>query len=73
MTSRELHVVHGVHECKSNKQIARDLVLSEGTIKDYLVTIFKKLNVENRVALALLMERNLLASRQTEERKVVAS
>jgi DNA-binding NarL/FixJ family response regulator len=40
-------VVHG----KSNKEIARDLFVSEGTIKAHVSHIMSKLNVERRTEL----------------------
>jgi DNA-binding NarL/FixJ family response regulator len=36
-----------------NKEIAFELCLSEGTIKEYLHTIFRKLGVKNRTELAV--------------------
>jgi DNA-binding NarL/FixJ family response regulator len=36
----------------SNKQIARQMALSEGTVRNYLSTAFAKLGVENRVEAA---------------------
>jgi len=42
-----------VYEAKLNKEIAYDLHLSEGTIKEYLHRIFRKLGVRNRTDLAL--------------------
>jgi two-component system nitrate/nitrite response regulator NarP len=44
-----------VYQAKSNKEIASDLHLAEGTIKEYLHTIFRKLGVKNRTELALWM------------------
>lgn len=58
LTIRERQVIALVHAAKGNKEIATELYLSEGTIKEYLVTIFKKLRVKNRVAIALWAERN---------------
>ena len=42
-----------VYQTKSNKEIASDLHLAEGTIKEYLHTIFRKLGAKNRTELAL--------------------
>ena len=38
----------GLREGKSNKQIAYELGLSEGTVKIHVTAIFKSLNVKNR-------------------------
>lgn len=58
LTLRELQVVRLVHDAKENKEIADELHLGVGTIKEYLVIIFRKLDVKNRVALALWAERH---------------
>jgi DNA-binding NarL/FixJ family response regulator len=42
-----------VGEAKLNKEIAHELRLSEGTIKEYLNRIFRKLGMKNRTELAL--------------------
>src|SRR5215470_275215 len=53
LTFREKQIIHMVYEAKLNKEIAYELHLSEGTIKDYLHRIFRKLEVKNRTDLAL--------------------
>jgi len=53
LTFREKQIIHMVYEAKLNKEIAYDLHLSEGTIKEYLHRIFRKLGVRNRTDLAL--------------------
>jgi DNA-binding NarL/FixJ family response regulator len=52
-TPRELDVISRLKEGKSNKLIARDLAICEGTIKLYVRRIMKKLRVENRTQAAL--------------------
>lgn len=42
-----------------NKQIAWQLKLTEGTIKEYLNRIFRKLKLSNRTELAIWAIRNL--------------
>lgn len=54
LTQRELEVLKGVYEGKSNKEIARDLDLTEPTIKLHMKTLFRKLDVKNRTQAALL-------------------
>ena len=59
LSFREQQVVALVHEAKSNKLIAYELCLTEGTVKEYLFRIFRKLNVINRTELALLKEASM--------------
>jgi len=53
LTFRETQIVGLVAQGKANKEIAYQLLLSEGTIKEYLNRIFRKLQVPNRTALAI--------------------
>src|SRR6185436_10051576 len=53
LSNRERQVVNLVKQAKANKEIAYELRLTEGTIKEYLFTIFKKVGVRNRTELAL--------------------
>jgi DNA-binding NarL/FixJ family response regulator len=46
-------VVHLVSQAKLNKEIAYELHLTEGTIKEYLNRIFRKLGISNRTELAV--------------------
>ena len=62
LTSREKQVVALVRQAMSNKEIAWQLHLSEGTVKEYLFVIYKKLGLQNRTELALWVlanERNV--------------
>jgi DNA-binding NarL/FixJ family response regulator len=52
-TFREQQIIARIQEAKSNKQIAYELYLSEGTVKEYLYRIFRKLHVSNRTELAI--------------------
>ena len=61
LTSRERQVIELIKQAKTNKEVAQDLLLSEGTVKEYLVRIFKKLRVKNRTDLALWAAVNLAA------------
>lgn len=49
LTKREKEVLQLIGNGMSNKEIAQTFVLSEGTIKSYVVNIFGKLQVKNRV------------------------
>jgi two-component system nitrate/nitrite response regulator NarL len=54
LTERERQIVLLVAEGLSNKEIARRINLSEGTIKIYLHKVYEKLEVPNRTALTAL-------------------
>jgi DNA-binding NarL/FixJ family response regulator len=53
LTPREEQVVTLVTDGLSNREVARDLNLSEHTIKKYLFRIFDKLGISRRVELVL--------------------
>jgi DNA-binding NarL/FixJ family response regulator len=53
LTPRELQVAKMVHLGGNNKIIARELEISERTVKAHLSAIFRKLDIENRLHLAL--------------------
>lgn len=55
LTPREVEVTRLVIKGLSNKEIGRQMQLSEGTVKIHLHNIYKKLGVANRTALAALM------------------
>lgn len=58
LTPREEPVVALVAEGLGNRQIARELNLSEHTIKTYLFRIFEKLGISSRVELVLYTVNN---------------
>lgn len=53
LSFREKQVIHLVAQAKLNKEIAYELHLAEGTIKEYLNRIFQKLGATNRTELAV--------------------
>ena len=53
LSFRERQVVNLVSQAKLNKEIAHELHLTEGTIKEYLNRIFRKLGMTNRTELAV--------------------
>ena len=53
LTGRQLDVLACLAEGKSNKQIARDLDLSENTVKIHVAAILRALNVNNRTQAAM--------------------
>jgi two-component system nitrate/nitrite response regulator NarL len=54
LTPREADVVRLVVKGRRNKEIARDLGITEGTVKMHLHNIYEKLGVSSRTELALL-------------------
>lgn len=54
LTDRETQVLKGLTEGKSNKEIARDLELSEPTVKLHVKTLYRKIDVQNRTQAALV-------------------
>jgi len=64
MTKREADVVRLAVEGLSNHEIARELGLTEHTVKNYLFRIFDKLGVSNRVELVLSCLRQEEAARE---------
>src|SRR6056297_19717 len=54
LTPRELDVVRGLTEGKSNKEIARDFDIQEVTVKLHVKTLSRKLGARNRTHAAML-------------------
>jgi two-component system, NarL family, nitrate/nitrite response regulator NarL len=68
LSFRELQVVKSAATGKTNKVIAKELGLSEHTVKNYLFRAFEKLGVSNRVELLFyLTQRGHTLSRGTGE------
>jgi DNA-binding CsgD family transcriptional regulator len=53
LTNREEQIVSLVATGLTNREIARELDLSDHTVKNYLFQIYEKLGISNRVELAL--------------------
>jgi len=53
LTKREEEIVQVVAEGLTNRDIARQLNLTEHTVRNYLFRIFNKLGTSNRLELAL--------------------
>ncbi len=56
LSPRELQIVDGLLEGKSNKEIANTLELSEKTIKHYMTNLMTKLKVRNRLEVVLAVK-----------------
>ena len=54
LSQRELQMLEGLCAGKSNKEIARDLDLTEPTIKLHMKTLYRKLDAHNRTQAALI-------------------
>jgi DNA-binding NarL/FixJ family response regulator len=54
LTPREREIVASLCEGNSNKMIARELGINEGTVRWHLVNIFAKLGISNRTTLMAL-------------------
>jgi DNA-binding NarL/FixJ family response regulator len=61
LTSRELEVLRLVGAGKANKQIAAELVISEGTARTHVSSILRKLGLSSRTQAALWAVREGLA------------
>ena len=58
LTSREKDIVKLVIDGKSNNEISDILFISEGTVKNYISKILKKLNLQRRTQLSALFLKN---------------
>ena len=58
ISERELEVIRLISEGLSNKEIAAQLYLSEGTVRNYLTTILDKLSLRDRTQLAVFYLNN---------------
>jgi DNA-binding CsgD family transcriptional regulator len=52
LTIRQREILHLVQAGQSNREIAEQLGISEGTVKQHLVAVFRHLNVRNRTMAA---------------------
>lgn len=58
ISEKEYEIIESVAKGFSNKEIAEELFLSEGTIRNYLSNILEKLNLRDRTQLAVFYYRN---------------
>ena len=57
LSQRELEVLEGLTQGKSNKEIARDLDLREPTVKLHMKTLYRKIGAANRTQAAMIAKR----------------
>jgi two-component system nitrate/nitrite response regulator NarL len=60
LTAREEQILANVSRGLSNKEIGRELNITEKTVKHYVTNVFQKLQVRNRVEAALLAQKRSL-------------
>src|SRR6478672_467652 len=61
LTAREIEILHLLAADRTNRDIARQLFISEATVKSHLTNIYAKLGVESRAgAVARAMERHII-------------
>ncbi|MCX7922805.1 MAG: response regulator transcription factor [Clostridia bacterium] len=53
-TEREIEMIRLIAAGKSNKEIAAKLFLTEGSVKNIITTMLRKLNLEDRIQLVVL-------------------
>jgi DNA-binding NarL/FixJ family response regulator len=54
LTPREMQMLKGLTEGKSNKEIAREFEISEPTVKLHMKTLYRKLDASNRTQAAMI-------------------
>jgi len=54
LSEREIQVLRGLTEGKPNKEIARDLHITEPMVKRHMETLYQKMGAENRTQVALI-------------------
>lgn len=59
LTKRQFDVFRMLAEGKSNKEIARELAVAEGTVKIHVTGILRRMGVSNRAAAAVVASRLL--------------
>lgn len=67
LTERELEVIKALAQGKSNKEIARDLDISEKTVRNHASNIYKKLHIFDRTQAAIYAVRHGLVDLEQPE------
>ena len=71
LTPRQRAVIEQVAEGKSNKEVARVLGISEGTVKVHVNAAYKTLGVHNRVSAALMLQPHLHSRHPAHEQELL--
>jgi DNA-binding CsgD family transcriptional regulator len=71
LTPRQRQILKLLQEGKVNKEVARELDIGVGTVKQHIVALFKKLNVRNR-AMAVSRGRELLKETESQGQRLTA-
>lgn len=69
LTDRELEICEMITKGYNNRQIAERLYLSEGTVKNYITSMYEKTGVQNRAALTAIyvkMYENVMTELDTD-------
>jgi len=53
LSKQERRILAGIIQGKKNKEIAAELGISENTVKNHCVTLYRKLGVRNRTEAAV--------------------
>ncbi len=67
LTPRQQQIAMSIAQGKSNKAVADEHGISERTVKSHLTQIFEKLNVDDRVGLALYLKEHKLLEKQQSQ------
>lgn len=59
LSEREVEILHFIEKGASNKEIARELVLAEGTVKNHVTNILSKLGLRDRTQAAIYARKHL--------------
>jgi DNA-binding NarL/FixJ family response regulator len=59
ITEKELEIITKISDGFSNKEIAEQLFLSEGTVRNNISTILEKLELRDRTQLAVFYYKNI--------------
>jgi len=59
LNQRETHILRSIGKGKTNREIALELYLTEGTIKNYISNILRCLELRERTQIALWVMRNI--------------
>ena len=60
LTIREIDVLKLLGQGKSNREIAKELNITEGTVKNHITKIFNQVGVRDRTQAALWVQQNLM-------------